>query len=448
MDIVFLIGRYLATRRIVLVATICVSLSVCAMIVVTAVMDGFRSRIQESVRSVDPDLVVRFRSNPPARHFDAVAAELAMEMDGRGGPIRAISPCLVAKGLLVSSLQTADAPLVSWQGVVVRGIDWARERDVLALEGILDRTPGSYLFSPPDEGGDPLVDRPVPGMLAGASLAATMNLSSTMVRSLSATSRVSLHLGQPRLQADGTWDLDLANIDFDIAGGFESGRNDFDAYQVFVDRRYLHELRYGKGAKQPDCTVVHVALADRYRRDASRIKEELAVRHPILHFESWEDRNSDLMNALNVEKRTMTLVLGLLVLISVSLLFALLYMMVLEKLRDIGVLRSMGMSPAGIRALFAGYGTTLGIAGASFGTVLGVLAVMNLDGLTRILDDVFGIEIFNRDVPYRFRDIPAILEASQVVWIAVAAVLLAVVASMVSAWKASGYDPIRCIRHE
>jgi lipoprotein-releasing system permease protein len=242
--------------------------------------------------------------------------------------------------------------------------------------------------------------------------------------------------------------MDLANLDFQVTGGFESGRNDVDSLLVYVDRRYLHDLRYGKGSTRPDCTEVHVALASEYRWKASEIKQSLQTRHHRLKIESWEDRNVDLLNALNVEKRTMTLVLGLLVLISTSLLLALLYMMVLEKTRDIGVLRSMGMSPWRVRGLFVGYGTVLGLIGTTLGVCFGILAVRNLNEVTEWLDHSFGVQVFSREVLYKFREIPTDLSAKQVAVIGITTVIITVLASGVSAWKASRYDPIRCLRHE
>jgi len=418
------------------------------MIVVTSVMDGFRSRIHENVRSVEADLIVSLRDPVPAQHYEAVVAELAEEMLAKGGPIRALSPCLSTKGLLVSSLPVGGQPVVSWQGVLVKGVDWDLERSVVPLDELLAANTDARLERAVPKGQDPLFGGAMPGILVAPPVASDMNLRTAAVASYFGTSRVSLHLGQPLIGPQGEWDLELANLDFEVTAGFESGRSDVDATLVYVDRKYLHELRYGRGSSSPNCSEVHVALDPALRNETARVKAALMARHANLHVESWEDRNVDLLNALKVEKRTMSLVLAILVLICTSLLFALLYMMVIEKTRDIGVLRSMGMSPHRVRMLFLGYGSALGLIGTTLGVSLGVLVVLNLNSLTAWLDRAFGLQVFSREVLYRFRDIPTVLLASQVWAIAALTMLVTVIAACACAFKASRYEPVRCLRHE
>ena len=448
MDLVFLIRRYLVTRRIVLVATLCLAFAVCAMIVVTSVMDGFRSRIRENVRSVEPDLRVRFREDPPAQHADQILLELKEEMESQGGPIAHAAPSLIVKGLLVADEGGRLRGSTNWSAIEAVGVDWHEAAKVLPLDRIVQQQTNIALPLAVSPDGDPLADRPVPGILVGAPLAANVGLASVALNLHGVTTRVSLHTGQPTFAEDGEIDLELANLDFDVTGGFESGRGDFDIMRVFVDRRYLHSLRYGRDSTEPDCSELMLALVPEKREMAGEIQSALQARHPNLVVESWEDRNRDLMNALKVEKRTMSLVLGLVVLISASLILALLYMMVVEKTRDIGVLRSMGMSTGRLKSLFLGYGLTLGLIGATLGTIAGVLVVRNLTAITDWFDDKFGIQVFSRQVMYRFHEIPAILSRSQVTWIFAITVLLSVLAALTSAWKAASYDPIRCLRHE
>jgi lipoprotein-releasing system permease protein len=98
--------------------------------------------------------------------------------------------------------------------------------------------------------------------------------------------------------------------------------------------------------------------------------------------------------------------------------------------------------------LFVGYGTVLGLIGTTLGVCFGILAVRNLNEVTEWLDHSFGVQVFSREVLYKFREIPTDLSAKQVAVIGITTVIITVLASGVSAWKASRYDPIRCLRHE
>ena len=243
---------------------------------------------------------------------------------------------------------------------------------------------------------------------------------------------------------DEQWRVDAANLGCRLAGVFDSGRDDFDGFHVIMDRYELHELRYGPGSERPDCTTVHGRVTEAARGRLAELKRSLTERFPGLVVETWKDRNRGLMDALDVEKRSMSLVLGFIVFLSVCLVFGLLYMMVVEKTRDIGVLRSMGFSGRRVVLLFLLYGTALGVIGSALGSVAGVWLVNNLNSVMETL----GVDVFNPDVPYRFHGIPAILDPAQVLTIAVGTVIMAMLAGALAARRAAVIDPVRCLRYE
>jgi lipoprotein-releasing system permease protein len=141
------------------------------------------------------------------------------------------------------------------------------------------------------------------------------------------------------------------------------------------------------------------------------------------------------------------IILSFIILIAAGSIMGILVMMVIEKTRDIGVLRSMGMSAARTTAVFWTAGSTLGFLGVGLGLAGGVAIVKNLNAITDWLHDSFGVEVFNSKI-YKFKEIPAALLPEWVAGVAIGAFLCAVVASLIPAWYASRLDPVKCLKHE
>jgi len=448
MDVVLLISRYLRRRRIALVAALFVALAVAAMVVITAVMDGFRYDIHQNIRGVEPDLTFRMK-DPLHEHFALVEDLLLGEMAGRGGVLEALSPRLETVGFIFSRVDRGAGSTEYRWGVQILGVDWERSWDVIPLERIIkdaERTPGFRFDGPLAREDAPFSRQAVPGILVGRALAIRMRLRTMTDAVLGGTNDASVVTGRLAREpgVDEQWRVDAANLGCRLAGVFDSGRDDFDGFHVIMDRYELHELRYGPGSERPDCTTVHGRVTEAARGRLDELKRSLTERFPGLVVETWKDRNRGLMDALDVEKRSMSLVLGFIVFLSVCLVFGLLYMMVVEKTRDIGVLRSMGFSGRRVVLLFLLYGTALGVIGSALGSVAGVWLVNNLNSVMETL----GVDVFNPDVPYRFHGIPAILDPAQVLTIAVGTVIMAMLAGALAARRAAVIDPVRCLRYE
>ena len=448
MDVVLLISRYLRRRRIALVAALFVALAVAAMVVITAVMDGFRYDIHQNIRGVEPDLTFRMK-DPLHEHFAQVEDLLQGEMADRGGVLEALSPRLETVGFIFSRVDRGAGSTEYRWGVQILGVDWERSWDVIPLERIIkdaERTPGFRFDGPLAREDAPFSRQAVPGILVGRALAIRMRLRTMTDAVLGGTNDASVVTGRLAREpgVDEQWRVDAANLGCRLAGVFDSGRDDFDGFHVIMDRYELHELRYGPGSERPDCTTVHGRVTEAARGRLDELKRSLTERFPGLVVETWKDRNRGLMDALDVEKRSMSLVLGFIVFLSVCLVFGLLYMMVVEKTRDIGVLRSMGFSGRRVVLLFLLYGTALGVIGSALGSVAGVWLVNNLNSVMETL----GVDVFNPDVPYRFHGIPAILDPAQVLPIAVGTVIMAKLAGALAARRAAVIDPVRCLRYE
>jgi lipoprotein-releasing system permease protein len=154
-----------------------------------------------------------------------------------------------------------------------------------------------------------------------------------------------------------------------------------------------------------------------------------------------------LLTALEVEGVVTSLILGFIVVLTVLLLLGVLYSMVREKRRDVGILRSMGIGRGRLIGVFTVYGGVLGVAGAAGGVALGVILVRNIDAITDWLHATFGFSVFNPQV-FSFRGLPAILDPGRVAVIGVAAGVLAILAAGATAWRAASLEPSTCLNYE
>ena len=434
MDILHLAFRYLRTRLMAWVACVSIVVAVAVMVIVTSVMDGLQARIRSAIRGVEPDLSASLLEAPASgRVFEAVRAELSGEMSSAGGPLARLAPRLESVAIIQTSLGGEDgAPTEDRTfGVKLVGIDWEWDRQVVDWDRLLTVE------------GDPLSGA-VPGILVGRSLGREMGLATYRGPILTdEATLLSWRLGHDEA---GQSRYEPSNLIFRMAGAYDSGRVDHDLYYVYVSRAAFRRLRYGEDPTRPDATAVVARLADP-DAEVDAVAARLRLSHPTLVIKTWKDRHRSLLTALEVEGVVTSLILGFIVILTVLLLLGVLYSMVREKRRDVGILRSMGIGRARLIGVFTLYGAVLGVAGASGGALLGVIAVRNIDAITDWLHATFGFSVFNPQV-FSFRGLPAVLDPDRVLLIGIAAGLLTILAAGTTAWRAAHLEPSTCLNYE
>ncbi len=244
-----------------------------------------------------------------------------------------------------------------------------------------------------------------------------------------------------------------SNREFVIAGTFRSGENETDLSRIYLDRRELADFLGGAR----EYSQVLVRLSD-YERDGFAVRDDLGgrlARERLIagdeggayEVRTWEELKQNLLGAIANERVLMMIMLSLVLLVAGFTIFAILSMMVTEKRRDIGILCALGATPGGVLELFVRIALWDSVLGALFGALLGTWAALRLDSIERWLSATLGVEIFDRDV-YLFDHIPTIVEPMFVVGFVVAAILVAVLFSILPAWRASRLDPVQALRYE
>ena len=157
--------------------------------------------------------------------------------------------------------------------------------------------------------------------------------------------------------------------------------------------------------------------------------------------------NAGFFNALEVERTVMFFILTLITIIATFIIIATLFMLVKAKSRDIGILRTIGLTPSGIMRIFMMTGSTIGLAGTALGFALGLVFSNNIEAIRDFLQSVLKTDLFSKDV-YFLSKITAIIDWTEVGFVVTIAVLFSFLATLYPSRRASRLDPVEVIRNE
>jgi lipoprotein-releasing system permease protein len=236
---------------------------------------------------------------------------------------------------------------------------------------------------------------------------------------------------------------------FVVTDYFRSRYGEYDANIVYVPLDDLQRLR-GMGDK---ANVLQIRLTADVREN-SKLVHSLVVPEaqkvmpaPEAHAESWWQQQGSLLSAIDIERGLLNLLLFLIIGVAGFGVLAIFSMIVKEKYRDIGVLKSLGASGGGVMGIFLGYGLLLGLVGGLLGTGLGVWITLNINDIEKAITAMTGHEVFDRKV-YSFDQIPTHLDAVSVTLVNVGAVGIAVASAVWPAFCAARLQPVRALRFE
>ena len=493
--------RYLRTRYIALASIISVMLGVATMIVVNAVMEGFTHEMQERIHGILSDLVFESQS---LDGFPDAERRMAEIRDVAGEYIAGMSPTVHVPAMLGYSVGTqyitrqitligvdeATYATVSDFGQFLQHPDNRQQLDFQLKAGGYDvvdhQTTDSTKAVPrlqlkdsgwahrrrkaqftqryvvPEQAieSDPwAAAAAASGEPAGTDFDPAREQHTGVVLGIGLCAYRALDGSDGFLAVPGD-DVKISyptaakppkvqSDPFTIVDFYESKMNEYDSSFVFVPIGYLQKIRgmVDPATKIANCNAIQIRLKPGV--DLNMVRDRLRENFPpqVFKISSWRDKEGALLAAVQMETAVLNVLLFLIIAVAGFGILAIFFMIVVEKTRDIGILKSLGATGRGIMGIFLGYGLSLGIVGASVGMGLGLLFVRYINEIADLLGRITGQPVFDPSI-YYFQKIPTIVEWQTVAWIVAGAMAIAILASILPARRAALLHPVEALRYE
>ena len=403
----FVAVRYLLAKRkqafislISFISILGVGVGVMAVLIAMALMTGLQKELRERIVGSSAHVYV-FKMGEGIRDVPAEVAKLRQVPRVIG-----TAPAVIGKGLLTAG-SDSQAP------VTIKGIDIGLEPSVTDIRSALREGSLEALRAGPEE---------MDGIILGIDLAKTLEVQpGDTVRLLTPDQVLTPFAPMPRTRA------------FKVAGIFSLGLFEFDSEYALVDLPVAARVF---GREHPD--FMQVRLDDMFAATAAaediqrRLGDEYAT-------QDWAQMNRSLFSALWLEKMAISITIGLIIMVAALNIVASLVLLVMEKSRDIAILKTMGSSAASIRRIFMLQGLIIGIIGTTGGTLLGCALIYVLDRyqLIRVPIDVYQISY-----------IPFTLLPQDLMAVVAAALLICFVATIYPSRQAARLDPAQALRYQ
>ncbi len=488
----FLALRYLLTRRINLLGVLGVMFAVWAMLLVDAVFTGFVSQIRTDVRSSAVDLIVTDLPHDTA--YPAVRAAIAA---AGGDDVVALAPRLRHHGLLQPLRRGSDSPRESSQVdfdhgnsgfALLIGIDPTAEAEVSGLRDWIRGGPEKIAKWNHAVAPSPVLDEPAADRRARLLLPDEIEWRARAAAGLPVARRASDHvsswpgmlLGSRRFTSppftflkpgdpldllcasfsggEGNAALHTHAMRVAFAGWIAIG-NRFDDATVLLP---IEALRTALGHDAADDGTIELitdvavrvrdgvegaALVPLQRRLQAAVQRVLGPGVPPCSVLDWQQQNPVFLSTVAHEQALMQFVMLVVMLVAAFVIYATLHMMVVQKVKDIGILAAVGGSPRAIGAVFLSCGLVVAVTGALLGVGAGVLSAAELNTVNDWLSSTFGVALFPPAV-FDLREVPVRLEPAWAAGVAITAVLLALLIALVPARKAARLNPVEALSYE
>jgi len=388
-----------------LISIIGIALGVLVMITVLSVMNGFQKEVRERILGAASHITISGLDGD-LHDWNNVIDKVDSHPKVKGS-----APYIRTEGMLTNG-QLVHAAFV-------RGINPALERNVsevqdsLLLGDFADLQAGKYKI--------------YLGKYLARSLGAYLGDKVTLVTPQAAVTPAGI---MPRLKR------------FTVAGIFETGHNQYDGGLAVIHIKDAAKLM----RKGDAVSGVRIKIADLF--EAPYIGSELVkdLRGGYL-ISDWTKVHENFFRAVQTEKRIMSIILTLIIIIAAFNIVSMMVMTVTEKQSDIAILRTLGSSPFRITWIFITQGIIIGLFGILLGTVGGVTLALNIETIVPAIESLFGVKFLSPDV-YLISDLPSDLHWNDVISISITAFIVTLIATIIPASRAAYVQPAEALRYE
>lgn len=401
----FIAKRYLTAKRkqafisvITFISVLGISIGVMALIIAIALITGFHNDVQDKILGSTAHLMVSDLTEEGIENYP----DLIKEIEAIQGVVMA-SPVIYDK-VLITGLYKTDAALL-------RGIDFDLERQ------------SSTWLDELEQGQIPDSDAPRPGIVLGSELAYNIGAGvGDEVRVYTSATRLSPMGLMPKMRR------------FEMTGIFQTGLFEFDSTSALINLKTAQKIF----SLDNKVNMIQVRIAEIFK--APDMKEDVENLRPgEVYVTTWMELNESLFSALKLEKKLMFLTITLIVIVAALNIIATLILMVMEKTRDIGVLKAMGANAKSIKKVFFLQGAFIGIIGTAVGTFLGLVWCWfaNTFELIKVPSDIYEIAF----VPFH-------IKFYDLLFIILVALLISFLSTIFPAHRASKVDPVKALKYE
>ncbi len=481
--------RYLQTRYLAFICIVSVMLGVATLIVVNAVMSGFSTKLKDRLHGVLSDVVIDTDRTdgiyiPDARGYPLTPDQIVAKIKASpvGDRIESITPTIetfailqfryrgtvVAKPVrLIGIDPEGRAAVGGFAEYLVRQKDSPHPSFDLTPEALHRREQNIKQFEllngmnvPPPAQMAPLV--PMPGAVPEPKMDVNVGIPAPKLHGIvvgytiahfryrdesgKLVEETALREGDDVIVTTAGGD-ELKPVwgSFYVTDYLRTEMSEYDQSFVYVPLDQLQRIRGMVGR----ATSFQIKLKN-YERNKTNIDRDLRAvfnNSPEVRIATWEEHQGPLLAAIDVERGILNLLLFMIVGVAGFSILAIFSMIVSEKYRDIGIMKSLGASSWGVMSIFLGYGLLLGIVGCALGTCLGLWITDHINEIEAVLTSLTGRAVFPKDV-YYFKEIPTNVDPLTVIAIDIGAVAIAVAFSLLPAWRAAQLQPVRALRFE
>jgi lipoprotein-releasing system permease protein len=407
-------GRYLRARRgerfvsiIAIFSLIGIALGVATLIVVTSVMSGFQAALESRILGINGHITIEAFAGESIDNYQPLLTE-----------VRAI-PGIVSELPVLDGQVLLTTDRGGARGGLVRGVT---RDDLRALHPISDNIVAGRLDN---LSGDDAI-------AVGSGLAQSFRLAIGDSLTVVSPQGAATPFGTvPRIRA------------YRVVAVFDAGLYDYNNSVVFMPLPAAQVF-----FQKPDAiTGIEIRVAEPDNVDALLPSLRKAIGGRKVWLRDWRHANDTIISVLQVQKDTMFIVLGMIVVVAAFNVISSLIMMVKDKTRDIAVLRTLGAGSFAVLRIFLMCGAFVGAAGTLIGTIIGIVFCRNIVAIQHLVESITGGRVFDSSV-FMLTELPNTIDWGDVTRVVILGLSLSLLATLYPSWRAARTDPVEALRHE
>ncbi|MBN1365592.1 MAG: lipoprotein-releasing ABC transporter permease subunit [Syntrophaceae bacterium] len=422
----FISRRYLKAKRkqmfvsvITFISVFGIFLGVAALIIVLAVMNGFEDDLRTKILGIKAHVEVTTDMTGPMKNYQQVREKIT----GIKGVV-ASTPFIYTQAMIRNGNGVT--------GIVIRALDTQSAFKVINLGKIreghlnyLNKIPQEISLNYKNDGAPP------EGIIIGKEMARNMGI--FLYDTVTIISPVSIPTPMGMVPLMGK---------FVVVGIFESGFYEYDSTLAYLSLESCQKfLRAGDTV-----TGIDIKVDDIYKADVIARKIQSKLGFPFWT-QNWMQMNKNLFSALKLEKRVMFIILSLIVLVAAFNIISALIMIVMEKNKDIAILKSMGATSLSVMKIFIYQGMIIGVIGTILGCIAGIAVALNIQQVSLFVENIFHFKFLPGDV-YYLSELPSKVNYGDILIIVAGTLLICFLSTIYPSFRASQIDPAEALRYE